>query len=235
MISEEFKKDIRNNLEKFSDISADTLFPDFDGFIRQNAHDIAYNIPDYKGIAAQAYRRNDYAEAIDTYNSAIRLDPSNANLYISRGNVHREIKQYEKAIMDFNQAININPKIPYSYYWRGRTYQTLEQYKESIADYNIAISIFPDYFYFFYWRGNAKYHLEEYSDAIDDFDKAISLEPANEYFYYWRALTKKKFGKSWRANQDFEMGLLLANQTDNNELINKIEEELSEIEDDIPF
>ena len=235
VISKEFKKDIRNNLEKLSDISADTLFPDFDGFVRQNAHDIAYDIPDYRSIAAQAYRRNNSAEAIANYDSAIRLDSNNANLYFLRGSAKRQMKQYEEAIADFNHAIRLGSTSPYLYYWRGRMYFTLEQYEAAITDYNEAISISSNYSFSYYWRGIAKYQLEQYSEAIDDFNSAISLEPDNEYFYHWRAGTRKKLGESWRARKDFEMGLLLANQTDNHELINRIEEELSEIEDDIPF
>ena len=238
VISQELKKNIRNNLGKFSDVSADTLFPDFDGFVRQNAHDIAYDIPGYRSIAAQAYRKNNYTEAIANYDSAIRLDPNDSYLYTSRGKVKREMKQYEKAILDFNEAISLNPKNSSAYYWRGRTYYTLEQDEESIADYNMAISIYSDYSFSYYWRGIAKYRLEQYPDAIEDFDKAINLEPDNEYFYHWRAGTRKKLGESWRARKDFEMGLLLANQTDNHELINRIEKELEEFsktDDDIPF
>ena len=237
IILEKFKKDIRNNLEKFSAISEDTLFPDFDGFVRQNAHDIVYDIPDYRGIASQASGRKNYPEAIANYDSAIRLDSDNPNLYFLRGSAKRQMKQYKEAIADFNHAISLGSTSSYPYYWRGRMYFTLEQYEAAIADYNEAISISDDDPLFYYWRGIAKYYLEQYSDAIEDFDKTISLEPANEYYYYWRAGTKKKLGEPWRARKDFEMGSLLANQTDNHELINKIEEELSEIDDcdDIPF
>ena len=237
IILEKFKKDIRNNLEKFSAISEDTLFPDFDGFVRQNSHDIVYDIPDYRGIAAQASGRKDYPEAIANYDSAIRLDSNNANLYYWRGSAKRQMKQYAEAIADFNHAISLDSTSSYLYYWRGRMYFTLEQYEEAIADYNEAISISSDNSTFYYSRGIAKYHLEQYSDAIGDFDMAIILKPDSEYFYYWRALTKKILGESWRARQDFDMGLLLANKTDNNEMINIIEKELSEIEDedDIPF
>ena len=238
VVSKDFKQKLRKNLEKFSDISADTLFPDFDGFVRQNSHDIAFNIPNYRGMGVQAYVRNEYSEAITNFDSAIRLDPKNANLYFLRGQVKRQMKQYEEAIADYDNSISLDSKSSNTYYWRGRIHSTIKQYAESIADYNKAISISSDISTFYYWRGIAKYHLEQYSDAIDDFNRATNLEPDSEYFYYWRALTKNKLGESRRAKQDFEMGLLLANKTNNIELINTIEEELSEIEteiDDIPF
>ena len=228
---------IRDDLEKFSSISADTLFPDFDGFVRQNAHDIVYDIPDYRGIAERAFLRSDYTEAIANYNSAIRLDSDNANLYISRGRVKREIKQYEEAITDFSNAIRLNPKIPYSYYWRGLTNFTIEQYEESIADYNTAISIFSDDSLFYYQRGISKYHLEEYSNAIDDFDIAIRISPKSSYYYCWRGVTKKKLGELDKAKTDLELGLLLANEDNNDQLITYIQDEIFKIEDydDIPF
>lgn len=237
IISKEFKKEIRNDLEKIAFISADTLFPDFDGFVRQNTHDILYDIPDYKGIADRAYLRRDYPEAIINYDSAIRLDPDNSNLYISRGRMKREIKQYAEAITDFSKSISLNPKISYSYYWRGLTNFTLEQYEESIADYNTAISFFPDDPLFHYQRGISKYHLAEYTDAIDDFDTAIRISPKISYYYYWRGITKKKSGESNKAKTDLELGLLLANADNNDRLITLIQNEISKIEDydDIPF
>lgn len=236
VILEEHKKEIRNALQKLSSTSANTLFPDFDGFVRQNAHDIVYNIPNYRGIAIQAHRKKDYSEAIANYDSAIRLEPKNSQLYFLRGSVKREMKEYKESIIDLSHSIEFNPSFSSAYYWRGRIHSILKQYEDSITDYNKAISISSEDASYYYSRGLAKYHLKQYRDAIEDFDKAIILDPVNENYYYWRAITKKKLGKSSGARRDFDIGLPLAIQTDNNEIISKIEEELSEIEDDdIPF
>ena len=235
IIAVDCKGQIRVELEKFSYISENTLFPDFDGFVRQNSHNVPYIIPNYRTVALRAFSENNLPRAVANYDAAINLEPDNAYNYYLRGLAKNHMDEYVEAIEDFNISISLNPSNAYSYYWRGRTNMALDQYEKAIIDFNNAISILDDISHFYYWRGLVYYRLEQYEKAIEDFDRSVNLEPTNAYSYYWRGWAKKKLERSSRAKQDFEMGLMLAQQDDQQGLINSIEEVLSELDDDVPF
>jgi tetratricopeptide (TPR) repeat protein len=54
-------------------------------------------------------RREKYNEAIEDYDTALRLDPALADAYNARGEVWRKKGNGPKAIADFAAAINLNP------------------------------------------------------------------------------------------------------------------------------
>ena len=239
IIDRNYKEKIRQELERFSNISEDTLFPDFEGFSRLHTHSVQYTIPNYRRIAGEAYQKNDYSKAIANYEEAIRLEPDDGRLYYMRGNAHLSQKQYTEAIADYDKAIQLNPEFSDTYHWRGRATHSLEQYTEAIADYDKAIQLNPEFSDAYHWRGRAKHSLEQYDEAITDYDEAIRLDVNNLHAYRYRAKTKMIFEKWISAQQDLQLALLLAEKTGDAELIREINEEVSEIEsafvDDIPF
>lgn len=49
-------------------------------------------------------------EAIQAWDHAIFLDPTNAIAYTNRGTAKHDRRQFDQAISDFNRAIRLNPK-----------------------------------------------------------------------------------------------------------------------------
>ena len=195
IISRVHKETIRNDLVKVSNISEDTLFPDFEGFARLHTHNVPHTISDYKRIADEAHQKGDYPRAIANYVEAIRLDPDDEWLYYMRGEANLGQGQYNKAIADYDEAIQLLPDFLEAYYSRGRAKHSLEQYEEAIADYDEVIQLLPDYAEAYYSRGRAKHSLEQYEEAIADYDEAIRLEPNNLQAYRYRAKAKMKIGE----------------------------------------
>ena len=242
IIDATYKGDIRRELERFSNISEDTLFPDFEGFARLHTHNVQYTIPNYRRIADEAYQKDDYPKAIANYVEAIRLDPDDEWLYYMRGKAKHLLEQYDEAIIDYDEAIQLLTDFPEAYYWRGRAKHLLEQYDEAIADYDEAIRLDPEFSEAYYWRGRAKHLLEQYDEAIADYDEAIRLDVNNLHAYRYRAKAKMEIEKWISAQQDLQLALLLAEKTGDAELIKEIKKDISEIkkllkalEEDIPF
>ena len=242
IIGADYKEKILLELERFSNISEDTLFPDFEGFARLNAHNIQYALPNYRRIADEAYQKDDYPTAIANYVDAIRLDPDDSWLYYMRGNANLGQRLYDEAIADYDEAIHLSPDFAEAYYWQGRAKHSLERYDEAIADYDEAIQLLPDFAEAYYWQGRAKHSLERYDEAITNYDEAIRLDPNDLHAYCYRAKAKMKIGELTSAQLDLRLALILAEKTDDVELIEEIEEDISEIErslsaleDDIPF
>ena len=242
IIEKDWKEKIRSDLRRFSNISEDTLFPDFEGFSRQNTHDVLHAIPNYHRIASEAYQRNDYRKAIVNYDSAIRLNSNSGFLYYMRGCAKFHVKRYPEAMEDYDEAIRLIPNYSKAYHWRGMVKSQMTQYQEAIEDYDEAIRLDPDYSEAFYWRGMVKSQMTQYQEAIEDYDEAIRLAPNYLNAYYRRALAKKQIEKLIPAQQDLKLALLLAQQMNDTKFITAIERIVSEIEnelekqkDDIPF
>ena len=64
---------------------------------------------DYLESGNTKYNQQDYKGAIQDYNKAIELNPSDAEAYNNRGNAKDILKDYRGAIQDYNKAIELNP------------------------------------------------------------------------------------------------------------------------------
>ena len=69
------RKDMLKSLEIRSHITEKKLFPDLEGFARQQAHDKPFPVPDYMKLGHLAYQKHEFEEAISNYSKAIRLEP----------------------------------------------------------------------------------------------------------------------------------------------------------------
>ena len=242
IIDANYKANIRHELERFSNISEDTLFPDFEGFSRLHAHNVPHTIPNYRKIAGEAYQQDDYPKAIANYEEAIRLDPDDRWLHYMRGNANLGQGQYPEAITDYDESIRLDPDFSGAHHWRGRAKHLLERYDEAIEDYSEAIRLNSEFSEAYHWRGRARHLLEQYDEAIDDHDEAIRLDVNNLHAYCYRARAKMKTGELTSAQRDLQLALLLAEKTGDAALIREINKDISEIEkslsaseDDIPF
>ena len=147
------KQEILESLEQVHGISEAMLFPDFEGFARQHRQSVPYTqlaASQYIDRGCQKIGEGKFEEAIDAFNEAINLDPSEWSAYQNRGAARQglldrsgatSIDEYEGVIADYTEAINLypdthvlDPDTPVSYYQRGAL----------IADRGNAHRAFPD-------------------------------------------------------------------------------------------
>ena len=81
------KEKILKSLEKHSNITEKTLFPDFEGFARQHGHDKTYRFPDYATLADRAFQRSEFDEALLNLNKAVELEPKDLWHFYRRAHV----------------------------------------------------------------------------------------------------------------------------------------------------
>ncbi len=150
------KRKILNALEKLFNISEETMFPDFDGFARLNAHDKPWIEPDaeyHKKRALELYQEGDYDGAIAAYTKVIEHEPGDAEAYNNRGAAYDEKGEYDRAIVDYDEAITLNLEYADAYYNRGDTYYIKDDYDRAIADFNKAIELNPNEPKYYFHRG----------------------------------------------------------------------------------
>jgi tetratricopeptide (TPR) repeat protein len=102
---------------------------------------------DSHGYRMRAEVRSDRKEldlALQDFNEAIALDPTNAALYNLRGCIWDDKKSYDKAIADFDEAIRLDPRWASAYDNRGNTWSRMKKYDKAITDHNEAIRLDPE-------------------------------------------------------------------------------------------
>ncbi len=242
IIKDSNKEDILTELEHVSGITQAMLFPDFDGFARLYRENVPYtelNAAEYAERANDAYRTEQYQNAIADYSKAIELDSDNPSYYYYRAQAKVKLGQHEVAIVDYDKAIDLNPGLSY-YFDRAQAKVELGQYKNAIADFDKAIDLSPDSSNYYYFRARAKEELAQYENAIADYNEALRIEPNNAVTSYRRALAKKEIKEPVAAQKDLKVALALAREMNHSKLIAAIEQTNSEIDseitdDDIPF
>ena len=70
---------------------------------------------EYHKLARQLLQEEHYAESIEQFTQALKLDPSYALAFNGRGYAHLRLKHYSEAIWDFGQAILLNPAYANAY------------------------------------------------------------------------------------------------------------------------
>lgn len=152
-------------------------------------------------------RSGDKQGAIQEFNSAIELNPNNAEAYYKRANALYDLGSYQNAIDDYTAAIKINPSYVNSYFNRGLTYYEMGKYREAIADYTMTIKLDPKDADAYNKRGVAYHQLGDYQAALQDYTKAISLNPEDPTAYINRGLSASAAGNKQGAIADYTEAL----------------------------
>jgi|ERR1019366_6083271 tetratricopeptide (TPR) repeat protein len=91
-----------------------------------------------------AYRlKANYAQAIDDFNEAIRLEPKNANAFNNRGVAYRNMGDLDRAVADYDQAILLKPDYFAAFYNRGLALADKKEYAKAISDFTTVLQVDP--------------------------------------------------------------------------------------------
>jgi len=137
-------------------------YPDDD-----DGHDLKGNI---------YYGKNDYQNAIEQYNQAIRISPSNESFVEDRGDAYFYDQKYTDALTDYTKAIQLDKHRAYLYDQVGDCYYQLKQYKKAISFEELALKADSVYKYAYVGLSMNKVELGDYTGAIADCKSAIAID-----------------------------------------------------------
>jgi Tfp pilus assembly protein PilF len=86
--------------------------------------------------------RNQYAEALAQFDSAIYINPDEANSYLGRGMVQFQSGQVDNALASFSKAAEIAPSA-LAWYWTGRCLEARGDKDLAIRAYQSALRLSP--------------------------------------------------------------------------------------------
>lgn len=152
-------------------------------------------------------------DMIVEYTEAIKLNPSDAQLYCRRGAAYsnrallqRQESDYDKAIADYTKALDLDPNCGEAYAGRGVVHQNRGASDLAMADYTKAIESNPHSAEAYHHRGQCYQTVGDYDKAIADLTEAIELDPSNFTAYASRSECYQAKGDYDKAKADMNKG-----------------------------
>ncbi len=169
-----------------SSLAADTLVMLDKEYAQQiNVSDPSWIDLFERGISQSLIKQ--YTNSVNTYTSAIELNPSNPFLYLNRSTTRAEMIDFISSIDNSYQRITIDSDPANRLHNNSkRTYS----YDEATADLNKVIKLYPDFAYAYYNRANLSALSGDLPAAFEDYTKAIELNPHFAEAYYNRGIVQ---------------------------------------------
>lgn len=128
------------------------------------------------------YNAGEYDNAVKELQTAIKDDPTNAEIYFYLGKCYTE-KQFTDAVDAFKRAVDLNPQYTEAYFHLGMVYNKLDMYREAIAALRQALQIEADHPGALLQIGIAYAMIKEYRAAVTMLEKAADMEMDARAYY----------------------------------------------------
>ena len=153
--------------------------------------------------------RKDYAQALASYDMAIKLDSQLAEAYNNRGIIKYELGQFEAAIEDYTQAIKIKSNYVDALNNRGNAYAAIEQFQNAEKDLQAALKLNSKFAAGHNNLGSVYLSKKNFNAAIEEYTQALELNPNFAEAYYNRAVAHYAQGNLLQALNDVKQALNL--------------------------
>ncbi len=133
---------------------------------------IFYNV---LGVAQEGQQK--FAEAAKTYQQALKLDPSIAEIHFNLGSVYGHLGRSVEAIASYRKALSLKPNLDAAWFNLGYALQQQGQYAEAADCYRKAISLQPG---FYEAHGNLGVVLQKQGrldEAVESYLTALRIHP----------------------------------------------------------
>jgi tetratricopeptide (TPR) repeat protein len=132
------------------------------------------------GIALMDKGRID--EAVENFQIALRLDPSNANAtaFNNLGVAYKTKGLYDKAIEQFQTALRIKPDDPETHNNLGVAYRYKGMYSQAIEQHRIALTLRPDFADAHFNLGIIYLDFGDKYKAREEFEAGLKIKPDDQ-------------------------------------------------------
>ena len=120
-------------------------------------------------------QQGNHAAALGRIDSALKIDPTHAVAWISRGNALHALKRFDEALVSCDRALALRPDYAEAYYNRGNSLYEMKRFDEALLSYDRAISKRPDYIEALCNRGIVLNALGRLEEALASYDRALAI------------------------------------------------------------
>jgi tetratricopeptide (TPR) repeat protein len=154
-------------------------------------HAAPVDITDHLMSGNKLVQEKHYKEAAREYETAVQLDPQNADANLLLGLTLTNTGDLERAVQYTQASIKIRPSYS-AYYNLGLIYANKSRYQDAMAAYQNALKLNPSSYLGWYQLGLVYSTDLQFTKAIEAYQKVIELNPkfAQAYHglgsaYYW--------------------------------------------------
>ena len=151
----------------------------------------------------------DTVRSINSFQSAVELDPDMTDAWINLGQLHAAIKS-KMAGRFFDNAIRVDPKNPVALHAKAEYLTSKDDLNGAIALYKEINITDPQYEDGYFNAGLLYMELDSFNQAYQQFDLALKVSPTYIKAYAFRGVAAENLGKFGQAKSDYEQALRMA-------------------------
>jgi Flp pilus assembly protein TadD len=149
------------------------------------------------------YQKRNFDQAISDFSAVIRLDPTDARIYMKRGMAYEySERNYDETIDNFNSAIQLDPDNARYYNYRCWALVLKGDAESALSDCNKSLELQPNDPDTLDTRGLAQFALGNYQAALKDYNRTIQLDSAAWSTHLNRARVLEILGNTSQAEAD---------------------------------
>ena len=127
------------------------------------------------------YKERNYTAAAESFDNALKFDPSFAEAALRLGMALEEDKQLRRAIEAYERCLKIDPAHFHAATNIGEAYRKNERYEDAIKAYDRALILKDDYLYAIAGRAECMRMLGNLDDCLVWFDRALEVGPRHAF------------------------------------------------------
>ena len=147
------------------------------------------------------YRHGNAIEALKFWKKALKINPRQANIYMSMGWLALKKGEFDEAITLYKKALEIQPNLPEVYSNIGHALIMSGRQSEAVAELNKELRISPNSSFAYFLLGQAYLQLNEYEKAKKNYEIAVKIKPNYSNAYYGLATVCAKLGINDKAKE----------------------------------
>lgn len=141
----------------------------------------------YRSAGEDFQRLGKFEQALQSYISALEIDPNNVLVLIGVGECYKAVKNYREATLSFKKAASCasedSDRAAFAYVKLGGCLGEMGQNADAVRAYSQAISINPDFYPAYSMLGAHYIQRGLHEDAIKIYKKAMSVDPTKLQVY----------------------------------------------------
>jgi tetratricopeptide (TPR) repeat protein len=167
-----------------------------DANFRQAFEHRVRQVSELVAIAQICQKRGWFAEALASYQDALRLSSADATLYLAAAECLDALKRHDEAEQYYDRLIRLAPQSAQARYAYGVHFGKLEQHARAAEQFAAAAQLNPDFLAARIDFGMALVGDNRLREALAQFNQVLARDPAHETALEYKALIEKELGLS---------------------------------------